>query len=215
MALARNLFSSLAILGTVAFLVPVARATVVDQFQLDGSDQRFGIHSTSTPGQSFTMGVSGRVDGLELSLEGPSSSDVLNVSLIDLSGGDFLAAPELATVALTGAGLGPSPITLDLAAVTATFIDFSGFDLQVTAGDVLGFKLASSVVLPSAFIIRQSVSDPYADGMFFSNGVTSTPDRDVAFKVFVTSDVPEPGTLGLFLLGGAMLVVARRRRECA
>lgn len=212
MKLSHILAATLAVVGAVAIQVPAAQAIVVDQFQLDGSEQNFGIHSDSTSGQSFTMGVSGRIDALELTLDARGSVADLLVSLIDMSGGDFLAAPELATVSLGGAGLGPFSSPLDLGTVTATLIDFSSFDVQVAAGDVLGFKLASDVILPEAFVIGVSLSNPYADGVFFSNGAVTVPDRDAAFKVFVTRNVPEPGALGLLLLGGVTLLGMRRRR---
>lgn len=189
-----------------------AQAAVVDPFQLDGSGQSFAVRSPNgIEGQSFTTGISGRLVGLELLLGARGDGPDLQVSIVDMRGGDIVSAPALATVTLTGADLGPLPPALELNTVTGTLIDFSAFDIPVAVGDLLGFRLTTERDLPNFFIVGLSLSDPYAAGAFFENNAVS-PDKDAAFKVFVeAAPIPEPTSLALICIGLGGIWYGRRR----
>lgn len=202
------------ILVLICALGPARVAAVqLDQFQLDGTEQNQAIHSIRTVGQTFTAGLNGLLDSLELSLFESGSGGDLTVEVLDMSGGDLILAPVLGSVSVAETDLGPAPLTLDMNVVTATLIDLSSLGVSVTAGDLLAFRLSSARVNTppddiNFYAIRTAVfSDLYPGGAYFV-GETFT-DGDAAFKVFV--DVPEPNALFLLSFGLAGLGFVTRQ----
>jgi len=164
----------------------------VDQFQLDGSEQNQAISGNflGSRGQSFTVGKSGLLHAIELSLFEIGSGGDLTVTILDLSGGDLSTAPILGSVAVPESAIGRAPTMLTLARVTATLIDLSSLNLNVNEGDVLAFRLSSVRELPNLYAVRTAIfSDLYAGGAFFARNVFLAVG-DMAFKTFIA--VPEP-----------------------
>jgi hypothetical protein len=165
----------------------VAEPIILDQFQLDGSQQNQAIASSRSVGQTFTVGQNGILRSIELSLFALGSGGDLTIEMLDLSGGDLNLAPILGSVSIPPTALGPSPLTLDLNAVTATLIDLSSLGITVSEGDLLAFRLTTQRTLPNLYAIRTAIfSDLYSGGVYFTN---NNPEGgtlgDAAFKTFV------------------------------
>jgi hypothetical protein len=164
---------------------------VLDQFQLDGSEQNHAIHSTRNVGQTFTVGTAGFLNSIELSLFDIGQGGDLVVTILDMRGGDLSLAPSLGSVSISGNVPIRSPDILSAAFVNATLIDLSSLIIPVITGDVLAIDLSTSRELPDLYAVRTaSFSDLYAGGAIFIG--TTFFGGDMAFKTFITSS-PEPG----------------------
>lgn len=168
--------------GDAAFKTFIA--VPVDQFQLNGSEQNQAIHSTRPVGQTFTVGQSGLLHSLELSLFAEGVGGDLRVEILDMSGGNLATAPTLASAAVPESAIGPFPALLDRRAVAATRIDLSSRQLNVQAGDRLAFRLSTTRALPNLYAIATAVlSDLYPRGAYFVG--ESFLSGDAAFKTFI------------------------------
>ncbi len=209
-------FCMVAAAAIIGFSTPVSAVTILDQYQLDGSEQDQAIHSTRPVGQSFTAGVTGTLASLELSLYENGSGGDITLDILDLSGGDFWAAPSLGMVSKTEGELGSSPAMLDADFITGTFFDLSFLNISVMSGDALGFRLSTDRVLnegTNVYAIRTSVfTDQYAGGAYFRAGLPSPATGDAAFKLSVTA-VPLPAAGMLLLTGLGGLAFAGRRKK--
>jgi len=158
---------------------------VVDQYQLDGSEQNNLIHSARSLGQTCLVAIPGTLAAIEMSLYSwyTDPADKLIIEILDASSG-LAGAPLLGTTTISDAELGPSPQFLDLQTVTATLIDVSSMEISVSVGDLIGIRLSSAVELPAAFYVKNSFSNPYPRGGFFSND-SYWEYHDLAFKTFV------------------------------
>jgi len=165
----------------------------VDQSQLDGSEQNQAIHSTRSVGQSFTVGATGLLAGLELSVfRGIGATDLV-VEILDNTDGDPRSAPLLGSVSVPPSGVGPAPTSLVNESITGTLIDLSPLGIQVEIGDVLALRLRTTSLLPSLWGLRTSVfTDRYPGGRYFviyPGGPLSWTSGDAAFKTFVESTI--------------------------
>ena len=121
----------------------IVQLVQVDQFQLNGAEQNQAIHSSRPVGQTFTVGQSGLLNSIELSLFGVGFGGDLFVEILDMSGGDLATAPTLGTVTVPEGTLGRSPTILALSSVTATLVDLSPLQLNVNSSDKLAFRLTT------------------------------------------------------------------------
>lgn len=171
----------------------LASVPVLDQFQLDGSEQNQAICCNAefpslARGQTFTVGVTGVLSGLELSLYTVSNPGDLVVAILDMSGGDPRTAPVLGSLSVTTAAAGPISPILSLESINATFIDLTPLGIAVEAGDVLAFRLTVASPLPSLWAIQVSAfTDRYLGGSYFAITANNSVQYfgDAAFKIFV------------------------------
>lgn len=201
------------------FTTPVFSAAILDQVQLDGSGQNRGVHNSPVPPfpnaehtQTVTLGMSGTLDSLELSLYTSldPSADLI-VTVLDLTGGGGIAgAPSLGNVAVTPAEIGAAdPQMLELNSVVSTLINLAPLNIAASAGDKLGFRLSSATELPSLYGWRVARTNPYTAGELFIND-TELVDFDAAFKLSV---VPIPLPAAVWLLGSSLLALRLSRRS--
>jgi hypothetical protein len=116
-----------------------------------------------------------------------------------------------------GAGTGGTVIDTVVKVLPATlpgtlqppqFIDFDFSGNMLTPGMV--YSAAVTTDSSKVAVVYENDTDEYPDGQIFYDTSFSLSDPiDLNFRV-VTSDVPEPATVGLLGLGG--LVLCRRRR---
>jgi hypothetical protein len=209
--------------GSVSSLVQAA--PIIDQQQLQVNATSGFQTGHFDLAQTFTVGISGRLDG---------------ISIVAANGGSLPIGLDLLE---TLAGL-PTTVIANAVAVSPTpawiTFDFSADNIMVTVGQVLAFQpiaTGSNGQVVGDEIGFNSAPDPYAGGsLFYRAGpcppgfncdpptggnwvalatILSGNNVDFTDMTFVTtvSPVPEPSTVGLIGLGllglGAM---ARRRR---
>lgn len=172
-------------------------APLVDQFQLDGTEQNQAIccnveFPPVARGQTFTVGLTGALSGLELSLFTVGNPTDLVVTILDMNGGDPRTAPALGSVSVPAAAVGPTSSILSRDAVRATFIDLTPLGIAVNTGDELAFRLTVGSPLPSLWAVQVSAfTDRYPGGTFFGVTAVNTVQSfgDAAFKTFVVRPV--------------------------
>ena len=171
-----------------------------DQSQLDGSDQAHAIHSLTSKGQTFEVGINGVLTGIELSLASSlAPTQDLIVEIVGTSGG-VSDPPVFVETHIGQADLGPEVTMLSATSITATYIDLEGFGLEVAPGDELGVRLSTATVLPGLFSLRVALADLYPGGTFFAD-VSPAGGIDAAFKTFVDT-VRYPNEVDQYQLHG-------------
>lgn len=204
-------------------LSPVQATVVLDQSQTTAGFVNF-LTSTSSIGQSFTVGVSGILDRIDVHLrktfpaQGPETDYDIQLSLQSLSGGlpdgISLATATIDGSTLPAAGAAVSPYTS---------FDLSAAAISVTAGDMFAFVLTGLGAGSSAdwnLFTSGSNENPYADGakLSFAGSSWSTTNADAEFQTFVNDEVsgpiavPAPGMAVIFGLSLAGLGFVRRKR---
>lgn len=200
-----------------------AQATVLlDQSETTGGWVNF-LSSSGSIGQSFTVGVTGILDHIDVHLrktfpaQGPETDYDIQLSLQSLSGG-LPDGISLATATIDGSTLPDAPAT----GSAFTTFDLSAAGISVTAGDMFAFVLTGLGSSSADWNIFSAGTDenPYAGGAKLSfNGVNWTAtNTDAVFQTFVNDSVsgpvavPEPGMAALVGLGLVGLGFARRRR---
>lgn len=192
---------------------------VVDQQHLDGDTFTLLGLSRSSIGQTFTVGQTGILTGIDIYVRNTGGFlGGLTVDIRDATGGvvEPLAANALGSVAVANGA-----ISTTLGSFTPLFVDFSSAGISVTAGDELAF-LATPAVSGDRFSLEQDLAGGYlggeAVGQFAADGDGSpfspVAASDLTFTTYVDPEiapVPLPAGGALLLLGLAGLVAARRR----
>jgi hypothetical protein len=178
----------------LALLAPgVASAGTLDQQQADGSGPQFLIYPGESVAQTFTAGLSGGIDQVDLYLGKISAPTApLNVEIRNVSAGD------------------PGSLTLATASVpassvpgTAVFVPISfTTHASVAPGTQYAIVASSSTTSGNEYTWSRglSTSDPYPGGVLFvsptssSGPWTPSPTVDMAFKTYVAQVMTTTGT---------------------
>jgi hypothetical protein len=200
----RWVLATLAAACSACLSVPgVAVAGTLDQQQTDNGVPQF-IYSTQSWAQTFTAGLTGGLDQVDLSLHragDPTAS--LSVEIRDVSGG-----PPGGTVLASGS-VSAGSVPTSQAFVPINFTS----PASVVAGNRYSIVAYSSTAAPNEFAWGgSSTFDPYSGGdPYFTlssppSGSWSMPiNRDFAFKTYVAP--PVPSNAYTFRLQGKRLIV--------
>ena len=208
----RHALVSLAVAGVLAAIASgSARAAVLlDQVSAGTFNSVAGLSNGSTFGrsQTFTVGLAGILDSVEVSFFPPSGAPT-TLRILATSGGVPIGGAAGSTVLATS--------TLVTGVGGVFTFDLSPSALAVAVGDVLAIEpFGSGSWLGTS-------TNPYAPGSdhFFSapspNTWTVNSGSDNFFRTFVqVAQVPEPASLTLFAAGLAALgLIGWRRRRAA
>jgi hypothetical protein len=174
--------------AALAVVPGVAAAGTLDQQQANDSSG-FGVSSGVSVAQTFTAGITGDMDGIDLALEKNASPTVpLSVEIREAFPG-FMGATVLAAASIPASAFpGDTPpwFSIPLAA-----------PVPVTAGSHYAIILHANTVFPNTYSWDDANADVYAGGtalLALSSPPTTpwTPAADdQAFKTYV---VPAPGS---------------------
>lgn len=173
----------------------------LDQFQLS-SDFALAISGTpiSTVGQTFTVGLTGTLSELEISvfLAGANIPDQdLIVQIVEVSGG-LITSTVLGQVSLPPNQLGDDHPILSQDTVTATLVDLSSLNIQVQAGEQLAYVVRTAAVQADGFYgLRINLgTDLYPYGVLFAEDgspIFGPLAGDGTFKIFILPGVDSDG----------------------
>ncbi len=198
-----------AAIALFAALIPLEEARsapVLDQEYVAAGTNTLVISSNQPLAQSFTVGLDGVLDSVEVQVfrTDTSTTGTVTLSILEVTGG--VLGSVLTSVT--------RPVT-DLA-TAAAFLLFDLADLDVDAGDTLAIRMVSDTpgggnCTPACWV--GDFPGLFADGTGY---VFDQPNvRDFGFRTFIDADidaVPEPSALGLIVAALAGLGFAARRR---
>jgi hypothetical protein len=182
--------------AAASLLVPnPARAGTLDQQQPTVAPMALNAHSTQSVAQTFTAGLSGKLDQVDLNLNMSGSPPVpLTVDLRDVSGG-LPGNAILASQSVLSSGVVAFPGSGWVSFVFST-------PAPVTAGAQYAIVAHSAAVFPETYAWSQGMgTDPYAGGSAYLASPPTAPwmpvpigPPDFAFKTYVVPQPPQPLT---------------------
>jgi hypothetical protein len=166
-----------------------ALAGTLDQQQLDASGGSLAIDSGLSHAQTFTAGLSGAVDQVDLDLQTVGTpTPPLSVEIRDVSGG------MPGTTVLASHSVPASSIPASLAFVAINFAS----PAPVVAGTQYAIVAYGSNIPPNEYGWGVAVGNPYPGGGQFyvmnspPSGAWTGPGGDLAFKTYVAPTTPTP-----------------------
>jgi hypothetical protein len=197
----------------VGLVAPAAApAGTLDQQQTDNGGSTPGISSSASEAQTFTAGISGGLDRVDLSLEVEGSSGSVIVEIRNTSG-----VPGVPGTALAGGAVPGSAVP-----GTQAFVQFTvNPPAPVTAGTEYAIVAYTSGGALDRWALS-TAADPYVQGApFASPGAPPTGPwtsngngHDLAFKTYVVPTPPATGERAAALKKCKKKHSARARRKC-
>jgi hypothetical protein len=174
----------------------VASAGTLDQQQPNGGGVTFDIDSAQSLAQTFTAGLSGGLDQVDLKLAagGPGPTLPLTVEIRNAAGGSP-GGTVLASGSVPASAAPPAP---------ATFVSLAfATPAAVTAGTQYAIVAYNADVFPARWGWAVDATNPYAPGSTFHQA-TSPPGptwltdsgSDQAFKTYVLTPTPSATATG-------------------
>ena len=216
--LGRSLHSSVfaAMVVAASLLVPsLAMAGTLDQQQPTVAPMALNAHSTQSVAQTFTAGLSGKLDQVDLNLNMSGSPPVpLIVELREVSGG-LPGGAILASQSVLSSGVVAFP--------GSGWVSFAfPTPAPVTAGTQYAIVAHSAAVFPETYAWSQGMgTDPYAGGAAYLASPPTAPwmpvpvgPPDFAFKTYVVPLPPPTGQRAAALKKCKKKHSKRARRKC-
>lgn len=194
-------------------------APVIDQSNLaDITNYNQLLWTNQAREQSFTVGTTGSLTGLDVAMLNDGYGIALQASLYR-----FESAPswynQSGNFSGVGSFLGSVSLTTDpnkFAYTGASYIHFDLSSLGVTAAinDILAFAITSSH--PNSPVLLGTIGDQYWGGFSFAGTGGTGKDADLLFRTYVdpvANALPTPSTLPLALSAIALMFVTTRGRS--
>jgi hypothetical protein len=184
----------LASAASAALLLGVAdsaSAGTIDQ-QQTSSNANIGLQNDQTPAQTFTAGMSGRVDQVDLSLSKFGfPPNPVTVEIRNASGGQPGSTVLASTsIPLSAIGTTPAfvPATFAAPAPVTAGTQYSIVAWSHTTGDAVGWNYQNSDLYPGGAMFKSSqIVPPSPRGPWFGFAF------DLAFKTYVAPPLPGGG----------------------
>ena len=180
--------------GVLVLLAPgAASAGTLDQQQTDGSGMAVSVTSTHSAGQTFTAGLSGKLDQVDLWLSKQTNpNNVLNVEIRDVAGTANNSPPG--TAVLASASVAASVVPTSGAFVPIAF----SVPASVAAGTRYAIVTWTAAVGGNYVWYLSTAHETYTGGV--AEDTSSSPPTtpwsaflsDFAFKTYVTVPVAGP-----------------------
>ncbi len=206
------LLATLVVVAATCVLTPnAALAGTLDQQQTDFSVGTGTVDSGETPAQTFTAGLSGGIDQVDLHLESHGPTTPLTVEIRDTSGGD----PGATVLAAQSVPASSIP-------ATASWVTFNfATPAPVTAGSQYAVLAYSSPVSMTQHYDWGYGGDSYAGGRF-TYTLSSPPTgpwttgsaNDLAFKTYVAQPKAATGERAAALKKCKHKHSKKKRRKC-
>jgi hypothetical protein len=197
---------------------PLCADVVVDQSNVPtkftGAAFAFGSPFPQYEAQTFTVGVTGTLDHINLPIFENGTAGNLFVEIWPTSGGSPAAGT---TSSIVSVQFLHGTLPTDQSTTPYTSVDFSSFQLAVTQGEALAIVLRTDTQGQYGWQFGAPTytgGDPYYQDLagWHAWSSTGSPSFDFAFQTYVAT--PEPSSLGLGGVGSLLaLVVGWGRRR--
>ena len=209
--------ATLAGVCAVCVFVPgTAVAGTLDQQQPNGGGSAFDIDSTQSLAQTFTAGLSGALDQVDLKLSETASGVTLPL-MVEIRnaaggspGGTVLASGSVPASAAPPSG-SPAFVPVGFASPAS-----------VTAGTQYAIVTYNADVVPSFWGWVESATNPYAPGSTFFQPAsppgptwTNVAGSDLAFKTYVLTPTPTPTATATGKRAAALKKCKKKKRSKA
>ena len=171
--------------------------------------------------QTFTVGIAGELTGIAFGAFDKGEVGGTLIVEIRTTAAGAPTTTVLASLSLNPSQIGDFPASApQVGAADLTVVDLSGFDIQVSVGDVLALVLSMGLPHSNPFYgISAFLTNVYAGGALYGHGglgFESFGGEDLPLQTFVEPlAIPEPASLALVLaaIGGVGLTARQRPKR--